>query len=118
MWFGDLVTMEWWDDLWLNESFASLDGHKAVDHLFRDWHMWTQFIYEDTNVGLTWTAFGPPIPSKPRCEIRPRSESCSMPSATEKGLPSCTCWRSCWVPRRSVTTSRLPRRPPVCQRPD
>lgn len=52
MWFGDLVTMEWWDDLWLNESFASWMGDKAVDHLFPEWHMWTQFIFQDTNAGL------------------------------------------------------------------
>ena len=31
MWFGDLVTMRWWDDLWLNESFAELLGHHTVD---------------------------------------------------------------------------------------
>ena len=29
MWFGDLVTMRWWDDLWLNESFAEYLGHRV-----------------------------------------------------------------------------------------
>jgi alanyl aminopeptidase len=33
MWFGDLVTMEWWDDLWLNESFATYMGEKIVEEL-------------------------------------------------------------------------------------
>ena len=52
MWFGDLVTMAWWDDLWLNESFASWMGTKAVDALHPDWQMWTQFLYLDTVRGL------------------------------------------------------------------
>ena len=52
MWFGDLVTMAWWDDLWLNESFASWMGDKTVDALHPDWQMWTQFLYEDTVHGL------------------------------------------------------------------
>jgi puromycin-sensitive aminopeptidase len=52
MWFGDLVTMEWWDALWLNESFASWMGNKAVDALFPEWDMWTQFVYQETNGGL------------------------------------------------------------------
>jgi len=34
MWFGDLVTMAWWDDLWLNESFASWMGDKITHQLF------------------------------------------------------------------------------------
>jgi puromycin-sensitive aminopeptidase len=49
MWFGDLVTMAWWDDLWLNESFATWVGTKAVDWLFPEWSMWTQFVNMDTN---------------------------------------------------------------------
>ncbi|MBM3945105.1 MAG: M1 family metallopeptidase [SAR202 cluster bacterium] len=48
MWFGDLVTMAWWDDLWLNESFASWMGDKATDALFPEWNVWNQFLVNDT----------------------------------------------------------------------
>ncbi len=42
-WFGDLVTMKWWDDLWLNESFAKWMEHYAVDKLVPEWKVWEQF---------------------------------------------------------------------------
>ncbi len=42
-WFGNLVTMKWWDDLWLNESFASIMENIAPDSLHPDWHQWEDF---------------------------------------------------------------------------
>lgn len=46
-WFGNLVTMKWWDDLWLNESFASLMEHIALDALHPDWHQWETYTASD-----------------------------------------------------------------------
>jgi aminopeptidase N len=46
-WFGNLVTMKWWDDLWLNESFASLMEHVSLNVLHPDWHQWEQYTSAD-----------------------------------------------------------------------
>jgi aminopeptidase N len=39
-WFGNLVTMAWWDNLWLNEGFASWMGSKATDYFNPQWNVW------------------------------------------------------------------------------
>ena len=43
MWYGDLVTMAWWDDLWLNEAFATWMAFKIVDAWKPEWKMWLDF---------------------------------------------------------------------------
>ena len=43
-WFGNLVTMKWWDDLWLNESFATVLEYFAVDAIYPQYRIWENFF--------------------------------------------------------------------------
>ena len=43
MWFGDLVTMQWWEGIWLNEAFATLMETLSVDAFRPDWQRWVSF---------------------------------------------------------------------------
>ncbi|MEU0070235.1 aminopeptidase N [Streptomyces sp. NPDC006332] len=51
MWFGDLVTLRWWDDIWLNESFAEYMGYQTLTEATRFTDTWTDF-------GVTRKAWG------------------------------------------------------------
>jgi aminopeptidase N len=51
-WFGDLVTMEWWDDLWLNESFASVMEYYAVDAIYPEFQIFEGFYTGEARMAL------------------------------------------------------------------
>lgn len=51
-WSGNLVTMEWWNDLWLNESFANYMAYKAVDDYKPEWKIWEDYLSNELAAGL------------------------------------------------------------------
>jgi len=55
-WFGNLVTMKWWNDLWLNESFATFMATKAVHDYYPTWDLWDQFLIGETSGAMSLDA--------------------------------------------------------------
>ncbi len=51
-WFGNLVTMKWWNDLWLNESFATYMATKIVTKFYPEWDLWDQFLETSMNAAM------------------------------------------------------------------
>ena len=51
MWFGDLVTLRWWDDIWLNESFAEFMGYQVLADAVPHFTPWTEFAVDRKSWG-------------------------------------------------------------------
>lgn len=51
-WFGNLVTMKWWNDIWLNEGAATFFEYKGVNHIWPEWGMMDLFILHKTQRAL------------------------------------------------------------------
>ncbi len=67
-WFGDLVTMQWWDDIWLNESFASFMSYKALDRLGDTPDIWNDFLLGESAGALLGDSLATTHPIRQRVD--------------------------------------------------
>ena len=91
MWFGDLVTLAWWDDIWLNESFAEYMGYQTLTEATRFTDTWTDF-------GVDRKAWGYDADQRPS----------THPVAPDDASPTPP------PPSSTSTASPTPRAPPPC----
>lgn len=83
-WFGNLVTMWWWDDLWLNESFATWLACKIVDDWKPEWQSWVDFA-RDKQVPLSIDALQSTRPISSRVRTAAEAEEMFDALTYEKG---------------------------------
>lgn len=86
-WFGDLVTMKWWDDLWLNESFATFMSYMMTQRLRPEWEMWGVFLRDEGFMALNLDALSTTHPVQGH--VRTVEESMHTFDAISYGKGAC-----------------------------
>lgn len=84
-WFGNLVTMKWWDDLWLNESFANFLAYKAVNHYWPEWDIMSQYVLDEVFGGMSLDSLKTSHPIKVEVKITSEIEELFDEISYDKG---------------------------------
>ena len=102
MWFGDLVTMSWWNGIWLNEAFATYMRLCCLDDFRPEYQCWVSFG-RDREMALALDGLHTTRPIEFPVRTPTRSRRCSTPSPTKRAAAFSGCSSSTSAPSASAT---------------